>query len=89
MAATLLIGALPTFRAFLVVHLFLVDSFLAYICLLAHAADRAARTFARPPEAAFSPEDALPAPASASAAPVRRWKRTRVPVPTALTQAHI
>jgi predicted lipid-binding transport protein (Tim44 family) len=43
MAATLLVGLLPTFRMFLVVHLFLVDSFLAYIALLAHKANRAAR----------------------------------------------
>ena len=43
MAATLLVGLLPTFRVLLVVHLFLVDSFLAYIALLAHTANRAAR----------------------------------------------
>ena len=41
--ATLLIGLLPTFRVLLVVHLFLVDSFLAYIALLAHMAQRVAR----------------------------------------------
>src|SRR3954453_13558843 len=40
---TLVVGLLPTFRVFLIVHLFLVDSFLAYIALLAHAANRAAR----------------------------------------------
>ena len=43
MAATLVVGLLPTFRVFLVVHLFLVDSFLGYIAVLAHLANRAAR----------------------------------------------
>lgn len=43
MVATLLVGLLPTFRVFLVVHLFLVDSFIAYIALLAHLANRASR----------------------------------------------
>jgi hypothetical protein len=43
MAATLLVGLLPTFRVLLVVHLFLVDSFLGYIALLAHQANRAAK----------------------------------------------
>lgn len=43
MAATLLIGLLPAFRVLLIVHLFLVDSFLAYIALLAHMAQQAAR----------------------------------------------
>ena len=43
MAATLLVGLLPTFRVFLVVHLFLVDSFLGYVAVLAHQANRAAR----------------------------------------------
>ena len=42
MAATLVVGLLPTFRVFLVVHLFLVDSFLFYVALLAHQASRAA-----------------------------------------------
>ena len=41
--ATLLIGLLPTFRVLLIVHLFLLDSFLAYIALLAHLAQRAQR----------------------------------------------
>jgi MFS family permease len=40
MAATLLMGLLPTFRELLVVHLFLVDSFLAYVATLAHMANR-------------------------------------------------
>jgi hypothetical protein len=43
MVTTLVVGLLPTFRVFLIVHLFLVDSFLAYIALLARAANRAAR----------------------------------------------
>lgn len=43
MAVTLVVGLLPTFRVLLVVHLFLVDSFLAYIALLAHMANRAGR----------------------------------------------
>ncbi len=62
---TLVVGLLPTFRVLLVVHLFLVDSFLAYIALLAHAANRAARTAAPVPVA---PE---PAPAPAW----RPWRR--------------
>jgi len=41
MAATLLVGLLPAYRGVLVVHLFLVDSFLAYVALLAHMANRA------------------------------------------------
>jgi len=40
MAATLLLGLLPSFRVLLVVHLFLVDSFLAYVAMLAHQANR-------------------------------------------------
>lgn len=36
MAATLVAGLLPPFRILLVVHLFLVDSFLAYVTLLVH-----------------------------------------------------
>ena len=43
MAATLLLGLLPTFRLVLVVHLFLVDSFLAYVGLLVLLRDREAR----------------------------------------------
>jgi hypothetical protein len=53
-AITLGAGLLPTFRVLLVVHLFLLDSFIAYIALLAHAAERAARARRR---------DAVPAPA--------------------------
>ena len=49
MAVTLLVGLLPTFRVLLVVHLFLLDSFLAYVAVLAFQADRAARAGATPP----------------------------------------
>jgi predicted lipid-binding transport protein (Tim44 family) len=89
MAATLLIGLLPTFRAFLVVHLFLVDSFLAYIGLLAHTANRAAATLARPPVEAAPVEPAQRPLTPAS--PARRWTRPPVPVPAVLTRgaAHI
>ena len=64
MVATLLMGLLPTFRALLFVHLFLLDSFIAYIALLALAANRAARP---------------PAPAPAPARATRRWRRAVVP----------
>ncbi len=77
MAGTLLVGLLPTFRAFLVVHLFLVDSFLAYIGLLAHTANRAARKLARPSVAVVPVEPAEPAPTPAS--PARGWRRVPVP----------
>ncbi len=87
MVGTLLVGLLPTFRAFLVVHLFLVDSFLAYIGLLAHTADRVARTLARPSMAAAPLEPAELAPTPAS--PASHWRRA--PVPAVLTRgaAHI
>jgi hypothetical protein len=42
MAVTLVAGLLPSFHDLLIVHLFLVDSFLAYVALLAHWAQRAA-----------------------------------------------
>lgn len=89
MVATLLVGLLPTFRAFLVVHLFLVDSFLAYIGLLAHTADRAARKLARPPVEAVPAEQTEPVPTPAS--PARRWRWAPVPVPALLHRraAHI
>jgi predicted lipid-binding transport protein (Tim44 family) len=48
MAATLLVGLLPTFRVFLVVHLFVVDSFLFYVAVLAYQADQAARARRQP-----------------------------------------
>lgn len=68
-AATLLMGLLPTFRALLVVHLFLVDSFLAYIGVLAYRADR---RWAQPHVA-----PAAQGPVSPSR--VRRWERPPVP----------
>jgi hypothetical protein len=43
MAGTGVAGLLPTFRVLLVVHLFLDDSFLAYVALLALQADRRAK----------------------------------------------
>ena len=69
MAVTLLMGLLPTFRPLLVVHLFLVNSFLAYIGLLAH---RANRRWAPPHVAPAAPGPALPS-------RVRRWERPPVP----------
>ena len=54
MAATLVAGLLPPLRVLLVVHLFLVDSFLAYVAVLVHlrrrddAAAAPARRPARP-----------------------------------------
>ena len=75
MVATLLVGLLPTFRAVLVVHLFLVDSFLAYIGLLAYRADH---RWGDAPAARL-----VPAPVVAPAA--RRWRRPPVPGPAALS----
>lgn len=63
--ATLVIGLLPTFRVLLVVHLFLVDSLLAYLALLAHMANRAARAAVEPMAAPVRPS--------------RRWRRGAVP----------
>jgi len=73
MVATLLVGLLPTFRTLLVVHLFLVDSFIAYIALLAHWANQAARAAAPAETVAPEPE---PEPE-----PVRRRWRVGGPVP--------
>jgi len=42
MGATLVLGLLPTFRLLLVVHLLLVNSSLAYVCLLVHMRDQQA-----------------------------------------------
>jgi hypothetical protein len=50
--ATLLVGLLPTFRVLLVVHLFVLDSFLGYVAVLAHLANRAARVTPPVPEVA-------------------------------------
>ncbi len=58
MAATLVVGLIPTFRVFLVVHLFLVDSFLFYVAVLAYQADRAAR--ARQPDASVAKGERAP-----------------------------
>jgi len=43
MVGTGVVGLLPTFRTLLIVHLFLVDAFLAYVALLAHLGDRRAK----------------------------------------------
>ena len=75
--ATLAAGLLPTFRVLLVVHLFLVDSFIAYIALLAYGADRAARAAAPAVEAAPEPE---PEP-QAQPVPAKRRRRRRLPAP--------
>lgn len=79
MAATLLGGLLPTFRVLLYVHLFLVDSFIAYIALLAHMANKAAPAVAPVEAAEPAPEaeDFAPAP---SAERVCRWRRPQAPV---------
>ncbi len=42
LATTLFLGFLPSFRLLLVVHLLLLDSFLAYVALLVHLRDREA-----------------------------------------------
>lgn len=75
MAVTLVVGLLPTFRVLLAVHLFLLNSFIAYIALLAHWANRAALTTVPAVEAE---------PAPATEAPRRWWIRERVPAPAAL-----
>jgi hypothetical protein len=74
-AVTLVVGLLPTFRVLLAVHLFLLDSFIAYIALLAHWANRAA-------PAAAPAVEAAPAPAT----PARRrwWNRDPMPAPSVL-----
>ncbi|HVL06429.1 MAG TPA: hypothetical protein VM388_10590 [Acidimicrobiales bacterium] len=76
MGATLLVGLLPTFRTLLIVHLFLLDSFIAYIALLAHRANQAVRAPAPAGTVAPNPE------------PVRRgWgARGRVPAPAGLPE---
>lgn len=74
-AITLVVGLIPTFRVLLAVHLFLLDSFIAYIALLAHWANRAALPGV--------PGEAAPV---VEAAPARRrwWARERVPAPAVL-----
>ena len=75
-AVTLVVGLLPTFRVLLAVHLFLLDSFIAYIALLAHWANRATLTQAPATEP-------VPEPATEPARR-RRWQRERVPAPSVL-----
>ena len=66
-AITLVVGLIPTFRVLLAVHLFLLDSFIAYIALRAHWDNRAAL-------AELPAVEAEPAPAR------RRWgNRERLP----------
>lgn len=65
MVVTGLAGLLPTFRVLLVVHLFVVDSFLFYLALLARRADRYAR-------AAGNGGAPFEAPHPAPAVPLRR-----------------
>jgi hypothetical protein len=74
-AVTLVVGLLPSFRVLLAVHLFLLDSFIAYIALLAHWANRAAPAAAPAVEAAPPP-----------ATPARRrwWNREQMPAPSVL-----
>lgn len=67
MAATLAAGLLPALRPLLIVHLFLVDAFIAYIALLAYWAERAAPAPGSLPEVA--PE----------VAPARRRRPARPP----------
>lgn len=75
MAVTFALGLLPTFRILLVVHLFLADSFIAYIALLAHWANRAA----------LSPAPAVEnLPASVGPASRRWWSRDAAPAPAVL-----
>lgn len=52
-----LVGLLPTFRVLLIVHLFVVDSFLFYVASLARRADRQAQSDgnASTPNAGFAP----------------------------------
>jgi hypothetical protein len=75
MLVTLLMGLLPTFRVLLVVHLFLVDSFLAYIGLLAHMANLAARSRVAVPVA--EAEAAAETPIGAARERALRWWRAR------------
>lgn len=87
MAGTLLAGLLPTFRVLLVVHLFVLDSFIAYVALLAHMAARRARAEAEAEEVvipALDPERMLE-PAGPQLRPERaRVRRRLLPAPAAL-----
>ncbi len=73
--ATLLAGLLPTFRVLLIVHLFIFDSFLAYIALLAHMAQRGARAREPVREPGVAP---LMAPVQAPPRLRRRWRPASV-----------
>lgn len=81
MASSLVVGLLPTFRVFLVVHLFLLDSFIAYIALLAHQANRAARALHAPPADVADEAEEVERPAPATVALRPRWRARRVVVP--------
>ena len=72
---TLVVGLIPTFRVLLAVHLFLLDSFIAYIALLAHWANKSAR--AATPAVEVAPTPAEPARR-------RRWYLDRAPAPAGL-----
>jgi hypothetical protein len=73
MGSTLVIGLLPTFRVLLIVHLFLLDSFIAYIALLAHLANRAVRAQEQPEPAVDEVAEAVPLRV--------RWRARRVILP--------
>lgn len=84
MAGTLLAGLLPTFRILLVVHLFLVDSFIAYVALLAHMAARRAKA-----GAGIGAEQDDISPALEPAEPERpRARRRLLPTPGSLVDLH-
>ena len=76
MAATLLLGLLPAFRVLLIVHLFLLDSFLAYIALLAHMARRGPVTEVAPISITVEAPSRAP----------RRWRTGVTPGPTVLSE---
>jgi hypothetical protein len=76
MAVTLVVGLLPPFRVLLVVHLFLADSFIAYIGLLAHWANRTAL----PPVPVVETQ-----PAQLGSERRRWWSGNAVPAPAVLS----
>lgn len=78
MASTLVIGLLPTFRVLLVVHLFLLDTFIAYIAVLAHLANRAERAARRPQETVEEVADDVPV--TVAPAPTH-WRARRIVLP--------
>ena len=83
MVGTLLAGLLPTFRILLVVHLFLVDSFIAYVALLAHMAARRAGAGAEAGTALDEGVVTVPEPASPRAERPR-VRRRLLPAPGGL-----